>query len=178
MSQDFLLNLSAGAEETVKTDITDHAEPSEATGTLGAASFTSLIPIRITNDEFLVALFYDWDGTGIQRPVTCGFAGDPRTHRAWTAAPWPTDTSDESLNWYTCPSRFDPKQDGAYTATKNQARAVYALMLDDIGSKVHPEAIQKFLPTWLIETSPENYQAGYVFDAPVSVDAAERLKKL
>lgn len=177
MSQDFLPDLPVGPDETVKTDKTDRVELSDVPAPLTAEALKSRDAIKVSNDEFISKLFYDWDGTGLLRPLTCGFPGDPRTHRAWNAAPWPTDTSDESLNWYFCPSLFEPKKDGSYAAIKSQAKVVYVVVLDDVGTKVPLEVIEKCPPTWLNETSPGNYQAGYLFDAPVSVAVAEAFKK-
>ncbi|MCF8209062.1 MAG: RepB family DNA primase [Rhodoferax sp.] len=50
-------------------------------------------------------------------------------------------------------------------------------MLDDIGVKVPLDRLQACPPTWLIETSPGNHQAGYIFDLPIGKVQADALKQ-
>ncbi|MEI8158535.1 MAG: DNA-primase RepB domain-containing protein [Burkholderiales bacterium] len=118
----------------------------------------------ITNDAFLTAIF----GTtfDVERPLVCRIAGAPE-NKGWSPQPWPCDTSDAALNWYTAPAMFVPNDQGRYRAQKRLGRGVHAVMLDDIGTKVPAARLAACPPTWLIETSPGNFQAGYIFAAPV-----------
>lgn len=51
------------------------------------------------------------------------------------------------------------------------------MALDDLGLKVPLDRIAACKPSWLLETSPDNYQAGYIFDAPVTdIQQADALK--
>ena len=44
---------------------------------------------------------------------------------------------------------------------------MYAVMLDDVGTKVTEERLT-LPPTWLLETSPGNCQAGYLLREPLT----------
>lgn len=97
--------------------------------------------------------------------------------------------------WVTAlPERFSNITDGAalYTntslfskeslaskgvkATKENAGGVAFMMLDDIGTKSKGPSLT---PTWKIETSPDNYQWGYVFkEQPFSGEYTEVVREL
>ena len=128
----------------------------------------------VTNHQFLTALF--GNNFDVHRPLVCSFAGDPEDKR-WLPKSWPCDTSNVELNWYVAPAAFVPNEQGHYRAQKKFGRDVHAVMLDDIGTKVPLARLATCPPSWLIETSPGNFQAGYIFAAPV-VDhkQAEALK--
>jgi hypothetical protein len=51
-------------------------------------------------------------------------------------------------------------------------------MLDDIGKKIDPERLLGCIPSWSIETSPGNYQYGYIFEEPITdIQMTEQLKQ-
>jgi hypothetical protein len=98
------------------------------------------------------------------------FRGDPHTVQrgAWmarTAGPgtvWETDIG--PLNKYLCVSAFNEP-----VCRKTAFVAQLALMVDDIGGTIPLDKLPADLsPTWLIETSPENYQAWYVLADPIT----------
>jgi len=70
--------------------------------------------------------------------------------------------------------------DGAVRNRKALFKQFYVLVLDDIGEKIPLEKIPKaFDPTYIIESSPGNFQYGYVLDEPINVLAeAETLVQL
>jgi len=73
---------------------------------------------------------------------------------------------------------YEPDSSGEPKAKRELARSVYVICLDDVGTKVHIEVLDALAPTWLIETSPGNFQAGYLFDHPVQdLDHVDELKK-
>ena len=129
--------------------------------------------IDVTNDDFLTVIF----GSDFKkaRPLVCKIDGDPEG-ASWPAQDWPCDTSDGSLNWFAQPSLYDPTENGQYRAKRNFANRVFCVMLDDIGTKVPFERIERCPPTWLIETSPGNYQLGYLFAEPIDGQQADALK--
>lgn len=127
----------------------------------------------ITNEQFLTTIF--GNDFKLEKPLVCSKHGDP-DHSGWNASQWPCDTSNATLNWYALPSLFSPNDAGNYRGQKNLAGAVYCVMLDDIGTRVPLERIAPCAPSWMIETSPGNYQAGYVFDAPIEKKQADALK--
>jgi hypothetical protein len=129
----------------------------------------------VTNDQFLTAIF------GIQftgaHPLVCQKIGDP-DKSGWQAQAWPCNTSGEESNWYCQPSTYNPEQSGSYRAKKELAEAVYAVMVDDVGTKIPADRLAVCRPSWAIETSPGNFQYGYIFSAPLlDLQEADRLKE-
>jgi hypothetical protein len=133
---------------------------------------------NVTNDDFLGAIF--GEATGDQRPVTCGFQGHPgkAQSRRWFGHAWlpgKTRFSNAANNYFTL-ARFNPDGEGKYRRRKKSYAALHAVMLDDIGTKAEGLERLTLLPSWLLETSAGNYQAGYILSEPVTDTAiAERL---
>ena len=79
-------------------------------------------------------------------------------------------------NYIGCAS-FYPGNDGSFKARKTQFAACHFLMLDDLGTKVPLERLAGFELSWLIETSPGNYQGGIILAEPLT-DAAVAVRLL
>jgi len=134
----------------------------------------------VSNDIFLRAVF----GQELTeaRPVVVSFTGNP-THvpgKAWFGKPWmdsddPAATLAADANNYFSLAVFRPDEAGQYRRQKTRFHSLHAVMLDDVGSKVPLERLT-LEPSWLLETSPANFQAGYLLHEPI-VDglAADRL---
>ena len=128
----------------------------------------------ITNDQFLSAIH----GTNfdVSVPLVCCKEGDP-DKGGWYARRWPCDTSDSSKNWYFQCGHYKPDPQGGYRAKKEYAHQINAIVVDDIGTKVPAERFLECTPSWVIETSPNNSQYGFIFSEPVTdLDAVESLK--
>lgn len=94
---------------------------------------------------------------------------------------WPARRADQiadslqaSTNNFVNCSSFYPGDDGSFKARKTSFAACHFLMLDDLGTKVPIERLDGLNLSWLIETSPGNYQAGIILaqsitDGPVAV---------
>lgn len=121
--------------------------------------------IELTNDEFLEALF--GKSFSRDRPLVCAKPGDP-DRSGWISRRWPCDTSDSNLNWYFAPSLFRPDDSGIFRAKKDFATAVYVVMVDDINTKVPAERFLNCPPSWAVETSPGNFQYGFIFNEPIT----------
>lgn len=122
---------------------------------------------ELTNEAFLTAIFGPIDADAKARPLVCAMPGDP--HKGpWKAQPLPTGTEKAGLNWYAAPALFSPDSEGVYRAQKQYATAVYCVVLDDVGTKIPLEQLDACAPTWLLETSPGNHQAGYLFEQPLT----------
>jgi hypothetical protein len=129
----------------------------------------------VSNDDFMAAIF----GSSFVSayPLVCKKSGDPNKS-GWPPLPWPCDTSDPDQNWYTLPSLYKPDETSRYRAKKNLAISVYAVMVDDVGTKVSADRFVNCPPSWEIETSPGNSQYGYILAEPITdVELADKLKE-
>ncbi len=141
-----------GAKETSKTDETDST----------------------TNADFMTAVFRP---SSAGSPMVVTKKGDPKK------GPWPSNAwlpGSQSLlpassnNYFTL-ATFTPNSVGKLARKKEQFCALYAVMLDDVGTKT-PKDRLTLPPSWMIETSSGNYQAGYILSEPLTdSDAANNL---
>ena len=100
--------------------------------------------------------------------AVCSKPGDP-TSGAWLALD--AKTVDQSCppssnNYFNC-STLRRNSDGDLKATSEQVARFHVLMLDDVGTKVSLDAVAGLEPSYAIETSPCNFQYGYVLDTPL-----------
>ena len=141
-------NFETAGNKTVKTDKTDF--------------------LTVSNVDFIKGIFGDVIGS--ERPLFVSFAGDPNAvqSRAWFGQPYIADKTLllKSHNNYTSYATFKPDDEGKYRRQKKQFVALYAVMLDDIGIKVPEERIT-LESSWKIETSPGNFQIGFILDEPI-----------
>ena len=122
------------------------------------------------NSTFLTAIFRGLEPE--ERPMVLSVVGDPNDKKTdwsdgtgWTPD---TNTTDVGVNSYFTLSTYQPK-DGKYRRQRTQFLRAFGVMLDDIGTKAAPrERLNACPPSYLIETSSGNYQAGYLFDVPVA----------
>ena len=126
----------------------------------------------VGNQDFLRAVFYG--DLGSARPVVVSFKGDPRTvpKKLWSGRPWQgssdlTEDLAADANNYFSIAVFMPDESGEYRRKKERFQVLYAVMLDDVGSKVPTERMT-LAPSWMIETSPGNCQAGYLLREPLA----------
>ena len=82
--------------------------------------------------------------------------------------------------WYANTACFilDRFKDGKVSASASNCERVAFMVLDDIGTKSKLPPLE---PTWIIETSPDNYQWGYTFaldDQPLKGDFSAAIKAI
>jgi len=120
----------------------------------------------VGNNDFLRAIY----GSAISGtcPVVVSFKGNPLTVPAkkWFGNCWPGADLPIDTNNYFSLATFRPDESGKYRRIKSRFHALYAVMLDDVGSKVSRERVT-LPPSWLLETSPGNFQAGYILSTPI-----------
>ena len=134
----------------------------------------------VDNETFLNAVF--GDVLIDARPVVVHFEGNPANAPAkfWFGRPWPGDADPSTAlsataNNYFSLSAFRPDEAGQYRRQKARFAALFAVMLDDVGTKVAVDRLT-LAPSWLLETSPGNHQAGYLLKEPLTDGAtADRL---
>jgi len=126
----------------------------------------------VSNDEFLRAVFGD-SLSGVC-PIVVSFAGNPASvpGKAWLGSPWIGNTDitvnlPSDANNYFSLAVFKSDEAGHYRRQKARFHALYAVMLDDIGNKVDKERLT-LPPSWMLETSPGNHQAGYLLRDPLT----------
>ena len=134
----------------------------------------------VGNGEFLLAVFGDELEEAL--PVLVSFAGNPVNvpSKFWFGRPWQgrfdmmADLATDANNYFSL-AVFKPDEAGQYRRQKARFRALHAVMLDDVGTKVSMERLT-LQPSWLIETSLGNSQAGYLLREPLTDGlAADRL---
>jgi hypothetical protein len=125
----------------------------------------------VGNGEFLLAVFGELVDA---RPVVVSFEGNPVSvpGRVWFGGPW-QGTLDLSNSLPACANNyfslavFKSDEAGHFRRQKARFQALHAVMLDDIGTKVALERLT-VAPSWLLETSPGNHQAGYLLSEPLA----------
>lgn len=98
-----------------------------------------------------------------ERLIVCGFRGDPNEAptNAWKPRPWRPGTElpfGSKHNAYVTVASFGRAPDSGFRRRKDTFKAGRALMVDDIGTKVDAAAMNGIEPTFIIETSPANFQ--------------------
>lgn len=121
------------------------------------------------NHAFLRAVF--GADLSINKPIVVSFPGNPTNapSRSWYGQVWLDGHSSlpaDENNYFSLAS-FVPDETGRYRRKKTSFKALHAMMLDDLGSKVSMERVT-LPPSWLLETSPGNYQAGYILSEPLT----------
>ena len=127
---------------------------------------------NVGNGKFLLAIF--GDDLGDARPVVVSFEGNPASapDEAWSVTAWQSASGrspsvPDSANNYFSLATFRPDGAGQFRRRNEHFYALYAFMLDDIGSKVAAERLT-LPPSWLLETSAGNHQAGYLLSEPLA----------
>ena len=108
--------------------------------------------------------------------------GDPMNaaRAAWSGRPATTkdhelyDSANQGVNPFYAVSTFQPKPDGQGNVSVHRRIAnfsrTHVIGLDDIGlgasAKIGPDKIA-LAPSFVIETSPDNHQVGYIIDEPI-----------
>lgn len=138
--------------------------------TISEGAFSS-----ITNNEFIKAIFPTYSEQAFA--AVCSKSGDP-SKGGWLAQradQAETNLAPTANNYVNC-SSFYFGDNGSFRATKGKFAACHFLMLDDLGTKVDLDRFKDFKLSWLIETSPHNYQGGIILYKPIfEGDEAERL---
>jgi hypothetical protein len=120
------------------------------------------------NNIFLQAIF----GSSVNNvcPIIVSFSGNPQNvqQKVWYGRPWVGDLrlAPQNNNYFSL-AVYKANDSGQYRRKKSQFHALHAVMLDDIGSKIPIERLT-LEPSWLLETSSGNFQAGYILDEAIN----------
>ena len=127
----------------------------------------------VTNAEFLAAVFQSLPEGAFA--AVCSKSGDPDSPGGWVARradQTAGNLSGDTTNNYLGCSSFYPGEDGSFKARKAQFAAYHFVLLDDLGTKAPMERLSGLELSWLIETSPDNYQGGIILSDPLADSAA------
>lgn len=122
---------------------------------------------QISNADFIAALFPILPEQA--SALVCSKRGDP-TDGGWVALPAEhrvKSLSASANNFVNCAS-FRADSEGELRAQKSNSVATHFIMLDDVGTKVPLARLANFKLSWLLRTSPKNYQAGIIFECAVT----------
>lgn len=129
--------------------------------------------INVTNAEFLSKIFQST--TENETLWTCSFYAKPDENGVFKGKWGGSESTPEGAptngnnNNYFCVSSLIPDGDSAVNRDQDHFGGLYCVVLDDIEDLT-------VKPTWKIETSPGNFQAGYALETPVkNVSIASRL---
>lgn len=131
---------------------------------------------NIENNDFLETIFADAHAS--TKPIVVSFNGHP-ANANWHGKGWKYGDQRmlASKNNYFSLSCYNPDKFGKFKRQKGQFNALYAIMLDDVGTKSEHKSLT-LKPSWLLETSKNNYQAGYILSSPITdADLADNLMK-
>ena len=149
----------------------DHPDPVAIENLSKQTPETPLTPLSdVSNSDFIEAIFPDLEKD--ERPIIACIPGDKIKNNpdfskicGWTSA---DSLVADNMNLYFTLSTYRPKN-GVYRRTKELFSRSYGIYLDDVGTKGKSrEHLDNCPPSYLIETSSGNYQAGYLFAAPVA----------
>ncbi len=133
---------------------------------------------NVSNLQFLTAIF----GEYAPAAHVTGFAESPADlpklglNHYWGGGAWyKRPLEDPSFNNFFVIATFHQEPDGTHRRRKGSFAAGFCMMIDDVGtgpgSKIDPfllgSLMHNCLPSWELETSPDNWQYGYIFDTPV-----------
>ena len=130
---------------------------------------------QISNKEIITAIFHNVPKDAF--PLICSKPGNPDTG-GWIAEQLADATKQlpsHHNNYISC-SSFYPNKHGKFNARKEHFAALHFLMFDDIGTKIPFDQFDDIEFSWLIESSPGNYQGGIILVNPITnYDEAARL---
>ena len=118
----------------------------------------------ITNEAFRDAIFHSTSTSG--SPVACTQMGVPG-FGSWFAknASNLTECRPNNNNYLNC-SSYKTTSKGLRAQAENFV-AIHCVMLDDVGTKVPLERLAGIQCSWRLETSPGNYQVGFILEQPL-----------
>jgi RepB DNA-primase from phage plasmid len=127
---------------------------------------------NVTNEIFLAAIFGTEDSNDL--PLICGVTGHPKTAngKEWNAKPWvpgQTDTGFTGKNAYYSSGTFHANAQGQWKRTDSFFAGLSVLVFDDVGVKAtDTERLAGLQASYVIETSPGNFQVGYILAVPIA----------
>ena len=153
---------------------------SDTQATYSLSADDLLDTIELTNADFVAAAFANSNGQSV-----------PLFHFVKDTQHWGYPTPDcngsTNLNAYYTVSSFIPEDSGGYSRTKKQFAALHVVVLDDLVPEISADKVTKaqipfsrvsLEPSYVIETSANNFQVGFFLDQPITdVELVDSLEK-
>lgn len=117
------------------------------------------------NEDFIDYVFSD---RGVGEVFVSSIPGDPGNPAY--GYPRHTLSADEEpgFNNFFCVSQLVPSSEGKVHRTPSSFGSLHVLVVDDVGTKLSKGRVEAILgrPSYIIESSPDNFQWGYKLDTP------------
>lgn len=142
--------------------------PNTRSGTLPDAVTIPISPLNIQNHEFIAAIFQRIPPNAFA--AVCSKPGNPE-EGGWSACKVTGQSAkllDNNNNYLNCSSFCQCADGNPFNVRKDQFAACHFFMLDDIGTKIPFDRLSDFEPSWMIETSLGNFQAGIILTDPIT----------
>ncbi len=143
------------------------------------SAIEEVFEVEITNNDFMSEVFGELPPG--ESPFVIEVEGDPNQASWHQGEGWRSSSLAQSCvtnNYYTL-ATFTPDSTQKFRRTKDKFARCYGIYLDDVGTKSTPLNALPLEPSYVIETSPGNYQVGYLFSTPCEdLQLLERLHKL
>jgi hypothetical protein len=123
---------------------------------------------QISNTEFLAAIFPKLQSH--EHIAVCSKAGDPSLG-GWSPQADRHKLPDANNNYFIASTFI---KNGRFKVIKPNAISCHALILDDVGTRVTLDRLV-LAPSWLLETSQGNYQAGYLIAISLTAEQSDSL---
>jgi len=122
---------------------------------------------HVSNAAFMSAVFHTMPAGAFA--AVCSKAGDP-TRGGWSAkrADSAVDTLSSGCNNYFNYSSFRLGSNGELNVRLENFSAYHCVVLDDVGSKIPLAILNNIAASWRLETSPGNYQVGFILCKPIT----------
>ncbi len=136
----------------------------------------------VSNSEFMLAVFGDEFSNA--RPIVVSFPGNPervryksRIGRAWQGGREAADGMPADTNNFFSLATFSADHAGKFRRQNEHFQALHAIILDDVAVNGYADRLA-LAPSWVLETSPDNYQVGYLLNQPLQdAGLADRLTR-
>ncbi len=122
---------------------------------------------HVINAGFMAAIFHKVpDGA---YAAVCSKPGDPTTG-GWMAkrADKSVNSLEASCNNFFNYSSFRIGSGGEFNVQVENFAACHCVVLDDVGTKIPLVVLDGITPSWKLETSPGNFQVGFILSEPIT----------
>jgi hypothetical protein len=176
MNNEIQFDISSLKPPSRKPELHLEATPTSLSSRVEDTKTPKTTVLSVSNSEFIQAVFQNLPTETYA--AICTKPNNPEVG-GWVAkrADLAAGSLSPDNNNYLCGSSFRLDDDGSFNVKKENGVACHFLMLDDLGTKIPFDRLAGFKLSWLIETSPGNFQGGILLSEPLSPEMATQLHK-